>query len=323
MVQSRLDALLGDEVLEVEARAQVRVHRGRWTAELTVDWQGHANQRRLDADDCTSLADAIALWVAVMADPLRTTRRVDETRTIRTLAARGSEDPSTLPTEPRRVMSSSPSVEPHRVAPPHVPEPDRTPVFGLAGETRGAPVSSEPERGPALVLAMLVDGGTLPRVTPAPVVGFVWRGPRVRLLAEVLVLPPRRVRSSASYAQGRVLMGAGRMGVCARLVVSPRVRLPLCGAVEIGGATASGFGQTQQRGATNLWFAGITRGSLIVDVGRRLSLVAGLEMAAAGRRIEYRHQGEWLHGTAPVALRGRAGVEFRWGAQRSTEPENR
>lgn len=397
-VQGHLNTLLGDHALQLEARAQVQAHRGRWTAELTVGWRGHTDRRRLDADDCTSLAQAIALLVAVMADPIQTSHRIDERRAVRMSAApeppamatqgvrRAStpslrDRPSTrganesrrgasarTPGEPERFPASgstrgepgrlpesgSTGEEPERLPPsgstgearrattsgepprssasdsdgevgPAAPsgEPPRFSAFGSNDDARDAAASGEPQRGLALALAMLVDGGTLPRVTPAPLIGLAWGGPRGRLLAELLVLPPRRVRSSASYGQGRVLMGAGRLGGCAHLVVGPRAWLPLCGAAELGGITAVRFGQTQQRGATNLWIAGVTHGSLVLDLGRRLSLTAGLEMAVPLRRIEYRHQGERLHGTAPVALRGRAGLELRWGAQRSAEPENR
>lgn len=305
-VDERLRPLLGEQGLEVEADAHVVPSASGFRAELGLRWRGHVDHRRLEAEDCGRLADAVVLLVAVMADPVRTSAELE-------VGPDGAE--RAVPELP------SPRPKPPRSAPVmgrSEPEPEAAPP---ASETQRDDPPLHRDRGLSLGMGVIVDGGTLPRVAAGSLVALVWRTAWVRLFGEGLVLPPTRVRSSAPYARGRVLVGGARLGACLRLGRSP-VEVPLCAGAEVGTISASGFGLSGRGRARDPWLAGIGRVAISISPSRNLSLTAGVEVGGSFRRFEYRYSGELLHATAPVAVRGLLGVEFRMSSHFPARPEN-
>ncbi|MEM7156523.1 MAG: hypothetical protein AAF799_26970 [Myxococcota bacterium] len=299
------EALLGDATTEVEAHALVRPRGSGWHALLTIHWRGHVNRRELQAPDCARLAEAAVLVVAVMSDPETLTQRLDEPHPPTIVRPHPVEAPAKPPDVQVDVSPAGP--RPTRTEPP--PEPPTT--RPRAPRRRAQP---RLDRGPTLVGGLIVDGGSMPRIAPGPVVGVGWRTPWMKFFAEGMTLVPQQVEGSTPETQGEVLVGAARAGACVRAGVGRRVELSQCVGPELGGATALGFGVGGDETARNLWIGAFGRGSIAIDVTPMMAVTVGAELLVLLRQFDYRYRGQTFHRTWPVPIRGLAGVEIRWGS---------
>ncbi len=298
-VERRLARLLGDDGSVVRAAARVEPSASGWRVELALEWRGHRDTRTLEAERCDTLADATVLLVATMVDPVAVLLRTSRAA-------------------PAPVVAAPPSPPPAVVAPPPVRtlgEPPRRP----APERRARPPR---DRGLALGVSGQLDLGSLPRVAGGVAAQLGWRWPWARLYAEAVYLPSRRVLSQAPYAhQGRVQLGAGRVGACVRAWIR-RVELPVCGGLEVGGTRSTGFGVGADLGASDPWLAVLGDAGVTVPLLPGLALLGRAGVAVPVVYSEYVFGDESLYRARPAALRGAIGFEFRWGPRKRGMPEN-
>ncbi|MEM9459169.1 MAG: hypothetical protein AAGF11_33630 [Myxococcota bacterium] len=300
-VDARVRAWLGDRRLELGAQVRIHATATGWEARLRVQWRDHTDQRVLAGSDCRGVAEAVALLLAVMADPVE-------------LAAQtGSRAPVEVPAPPPRLPAASieggqvRGVEGSRAIEPVEPE-----VRAYRRSSAKPEAHESLERGPSVELGALVDRGSLPRLGVGPTIGLAWRRPWLRLLVGGRYLPPRQVLArSPAAAEGRVQLAAMHMGACVRLG-GGRVEAPLCAMAEVGATWGTRFGLESERRTIDPWVAPGATGGVVVALGRRWALVARLEAAIPLARARYVDGSLLLHQTAPWVVRGVVGFEFRW-----------
>lgn len=300
-VDARVRAWLGDRRLELGAQVRVHPTATGWEARLRVRWREHTDERVLAGSDCRGVAEAVALLLAVMADPVEIASHA------------GSPAPVEVPAPPSRRPATA--IEAGQ-------------VDGVEGSRAIEPVGSEVrpdrrssvepeareslERGPSVELGATVDRGSLPRLGVGPTAGLAWRRPWLRLLVGGRYLPPRRVQArSPVAAEGRVQLAAMHVGACVRLG-GGRVEAPLCAMAEVGATWATRFGVESERRTIDPWVAPGAAGGVVVALGPRWALVARLEAAIPLARARYVDGSLVLHQTAPWVVRGVVGFEFRW-----------
>lgn len=318
VVSQRLESLLGARALAVAAVARVRPAGSGLRLDLHVQWRGRVDARVLEADTCESLAEATVVLVALMAESPRDgdTGAPAELDTESLL-------PNTTPDPSAPDTSAAPESVPHRVDPPALhpplapaPEPiaDDPPLTALNPSEPPAHARSRHPREFALALLGLLDIGSIAGVSGGLGLTLGWHLPRLRLFVTGAYLPPRGLPLDTAYAaKGRVQLGLVQLGACARLGPA-RIEVPLCGALEVGGTRATRFGLLADRGARDPWLALAAGPALVVTLSRVLALVVRLEAVLPIFRSRYVYGDEAvLHETAPVALRGGLGLEFRPG----------
>lgn len=303
-VDERVAVLLGPHPASVRAHASATEYSTGWQATLRLSWRGHTDEQTLRGPDCASLADAVTLLVAVMADPVQTARTLHER--------------SLVPPPPRVVPPLLPVAAAEQRADAPAPRRD-------AGEPTPAPAESviaPHDTGPSLAVSGMVDVGSTPRAAPGVALSFAWRRRRWRAQLEGFYLPPVAVASSAPYAsRGRVQLAAARVGGCTRLG-SIRWEVPICGGAEGGGVIATGFGLDGRGNTLKPWLAGTLSGGLLVRLNHWFSIAARLEAVVPVFRGRYQYGDDLLHETAPVAARAGLGVEFRWSFKKQPVLEN-
>ena len=314
-VDARIRTLLGDRRLDLRADARVQAVPTGWEVRLRVHWRSHTDERVLSASDCRSLADATALLIAVMADPLEVS-----SQTAAATHGEPSVPPTPQPTTPQPTIPEPwlppASAEPAPSSVPPVPSPvPRPPPVPDAAR---APL----DRGLALELGPTIDHGSLPGHVPGPMAGLVWRGPWLRLLASGLYLPPRGVVGpSPAAAEGRAQLAALRVGACLRLG-GRRVEVPLCAIAEAGVAWGTRFGVDADRRALDPWSAIGAAAGVSLPLTPWLALSARVEGLGSLTRIRYVDGARLLHQAAPLVVRGTIGFEIPLPFRSSARVEN-
>ncbi|MEZ4453764.1 MAG: hypothetical protein R3B09_30190 [Nannocystaceae bacterium] len=293
-LRARLDALLGPRTLTVDARARVRAIDDRYRLELQTRWRGAVDEQVIEADACDDLAEAAALLVAMLAerDEAASADDLDEGAPEREVEIASESEIEATPAE-AELAAPAPATR------------------------RGLP------RGLSFTALGVVDRGSLPGIAGGLALQFEVRWPRLRVFAGGLYLPPRAVPDAPSYAVGgRAQLGLARVGTCVRLG-DRRIEAPLCGALEVGGSAAAGFGIAGDRGAHDPWVALAFAPALVVPVARHVALRAGVDVVVPLLLSRYVYGGDLLHETAPVVVRGGLGLEFQFSSEILGLPENR
>ncbi|MEM9452908.1 MAG: hypothetical protein AAGF11_01930 [Myxococcota bacterium] len=279
-VQERLDALLGEVPVDPTVRARARVVAVPDGFEVTLAlWSPTGfERRRIVAERCDVLAEAVVFVVAVAIDPVAVAQGAAQ------------EDRGASLIDPSAAKQSSPEaveVEPAESEPRADPEPAPTP------ETEPAPLGDAPEpapsrearRGPpesdrdhvpsrsspvplagVLRLATGVGVGVLPTLDVVFGVAGALRGRSFRVELGAQHGFARPVRLPATDSAGAdldqwTLLGRGCWARPAR-----RVEVDLCGQLETGAVRARGVGVEQAR----------TRWSSFVSLGAAAGLAVSL-----------------------------------------------
>lgn len=325
-VGQRLDALLGARSLEVDASARVRAAGATLRLDLRVQWRGRVDERTLEADTCESLAEAAVVLVALMAEAPRDAEEALPPPPVLPAPTAASVVPVPAPIEEAGLAEAGLL----KAGPPaEVEPPEETPVTPPAAPMTTAGARAKLDRGRhasgfSFAVLGLVDLGSLAAVSGGLHAALSWRWPRARVFMGGTYLPPHGVGSrAAAAAQGRVQLGIVQLGACVRLG-PPRVEVPLCAALEAGGSRGTGFGVAGDRGARDPWLAFAAGPAVLVSLSRAVALILRVEAAVPLIRSRYIYGDEaTLFETAPVAVRGGLGLEFRIPNQFRREPENR
>jgi hypothetical protein len=305
-VRERLERLLGRDTTLVHAEARVRERASRWHLELVLQWQGHRDARTLEADRCDTLADATVLLVASAADPLA-------------VLDRASAQP---PVEDELGVPEPPPAPLREVGPSPVPPRETLAAAGEPDARERPRASGLRDRGPTVGWSGLLDFGSLLRLAAGLGASVGWRWPRARLFAEGLYLPAQQAVSSEPHSRnGRVQLGAARLGACGRLRVRI-VELPLCGGLEAGGTRSNGFGMQANLGVLDRWLAMFAHGGVMIPLMPSVAVVGRLEVTVPVAYSEYRFGDDQLYRARPVIVRGGLGLEFRWGPRNGGRLEN-
>ncbi len=300
-VVSKIDSLLGRPLEPDELRMEGRIDPSAsgWTLTLTTSVGNLVDQRALEANDCSVLADAAALVAVVMLDPVQAADTIEE-EAAAAEAAR-DEGPRTIAPPPE-----TPSVRGELE-----PEPEPEPV-----RPRSAPVPFEPS-----ILARVRGGGEFGAVPSGTgtfdlgiaVAGFGRAG---RLRAELIGGYSIGRDATSPNATVRVHLGMVSPRICASLPAGP-LEIPLCGGLEVGAmradSNASGGGTSNA-----LWLAVHAEPGVRWAFSRRVSLWASAQVVVPMRYPAFElvdpaddTNVEAVYEPQPVAARGLLGFEFR------------
>ncbi|MEX1365327.1 MAG: hypothetical protein AB1Z98_19520 [Nannocystaceae bacterium] len=267
-LQTTVDSLLDPR--GPTARATVRVDpidRG-WRAEIEIDVDGARVRRVVDGGPCAAVADAVALIVAVTVDPVGAGTRVGE---------------RLAPSPPTASVADAPSLVPLPSASPTGPP---RPAIAVSRPGPASPSDAQRARSPSPRSAsLLVDGGITSGLLPG-IGGRVgggaalwWRRARLALTAAHgfarALEHPDGVDAGANLS-----MTAGRLSACWAPALG-RLSLPVCGGVEAGAYSASGFGLQQTARVRSPWVALVPHVRPTVWVTRWLGLAAAIELPIA------------------------------------------
>lgn len=248
---------------ELRFRFRVRAEEGRWVLEGVQEGPAGSGARTLRASECSALAEAAALLVALAVDPtLPPAPEVDEREPVAVVPPPPVEDdPKDRPeaTQGEVARAAEPPLE---VAEP--PPPAEVPRRRVRGE---------------LGLHAGVGLGALPR--PAALLrlsgGVRWGALRVGGRASVW-LPREAPAPTRPEVGGRFWLASGGVHVCGVARPARRVEVPLCAAFELGLLTGRGTGALHvTRTARALWAAISAGPAISVQVSRRVAVMAAVE----------------------------------------------
>ncbi len=263
-----------------------------WRLTLTTRVGTLVDERSLDANDCSVLADAAALVAVVMLDPVQAADRIEEDAE----AAEVARQEDTV--APRPEPPSLPEPEVNRAR----PEPDDDPVpFGLSARLRGGG-----------------EFGAVPQGTGSFDLGvaLVGLGRAGRLRAELVGLYSIGREATSPNAAVRVHLGAVAPRFCASLPAGP-VEIPLCGGVELGAMRADANAPASTT-TQALWLAAHAEPGVRWAFADRVALWASAQVVLPMRYPEFElvdaTTGESVEGVyrpQPVSVRGLVGFEFQ------------
>lgn len=267
-----------------------------WRVDVRVQSEtGETVQRTLRSADCSTLTMAVALVIAVQADPVATAS------TLESVVERESESETEALVVPETDAVVEPELQPESVPDPG-PEPE--PVLEPRAADR-TPRSRDPPRI-GFGVAVAGDLGVLPGAAAnlELSVGPVWRRFRLDAAGLATVAPSFDFAAGAGASFSGI---AGAVRACGVLGASRLEVLP-CGGMELGALIARGRG-TATESVTATWaaaFAGVRPQLVLRD---RYGVGVMAEVVVPVLRHEYSVGDEALFVTGRLAAR--LGATFR------------
>jgi hypothetical protein len=298
-VTARLGEYLGHAAASGEpARVDADVRRlddGAW--ELTLRFEDRPEDPRvLTNATCEGLAEAAVVVVAIVVTPE---------------VAEPSEPVEPVePSEPAVPAPSEPASEPPTPAPAPASEP--APV-----STEAEPVADREPARPARPVELSVSALAGVGFGPVPV-GFALApslavsGPRWRVALSAIYEPTRSLRLADLPESGSDLMHwALGPEACWLPRVLPRLAIPVCGGVELGRLEATPVALVDGRPRRSSWAAATVAVGLRARVHPRVALwlAPSAVITLTPARVRVEGEPEPLFRTAPVGVRGLAGLE--------------
>ncbi len=264
--------------------------------DLRIQTTSVALRRRLVTEDCNTLAEATALLVAIVLDPLEVTAQV---------SSEAAEPLSRLPADDLPLAVVMPA------APPAAP------ILLAAPLDKAVPVKAVSVRRttPLVRIDAAIDAGATPGVTGdvGGALGLLRR--RLRLELQGLYTVPRALHVGTQQV-GRLARWALGFRVCGR-IVQRRLEVPLCVGLEGGQFLAAGAGITvRPLDARPPWLAGLAGLGLIWSPVPRLGLGARADLVVAPFRAPFTVGGQVVHTPEVVGVRVGLGAELRFGFDR-------
>jgi hypothetical protein len=255
-VDARLQSYLGDDV-EFTATARVVELADGHEATVEVAAAGGTNTRTLRGTDCTTVADAVALVIAVDVDVLAVANHAGVRIVLEGELPEPPEPPPTIP---------EPSPPAEAVPPPEPMQPR------VASSTASPPPQSN-DLGFALRLDAGLGVGALPQANfvAGLTAAIRWRRWRWELSGAHHFERPARLEPPNEGAGANVWLWAG--SVRARFVPSVKsVEFPLGLGVELGDMIGDGAGVMNSQRRHGLWGAGLLGAALVVVPHPRIGL---------------------------------------------------
>ena len=302
-MRSQIDALLGRPLRpeELKLEGTIESTASGWRLRLTTRVGTLVDERSLDANDCSVLADAAALVAVVMLDPVKAADTIEaEAAAAEVARAEAKEGRTVLPPSiPEPIPASPPEPELERRRPARQPVQPMQPMQPwVAARVRGGG-----EYG-------ATPGGTGAFDLGVAVAGLGRAG---RLRTELVGLYAIGREASSPNARTRIHLGVIGPRFCAALPAGP-VEIPLCGGLEIGAMRADTAGNTTNA----LWLAAHAEPGVRWAFADRVSLWVSAQVVVPMRYPDFElidaTTGARLEGVyqpAPVAARGLLGFEFR------------
>ncbi len=298
---ARIDALVDAAPLQLDATAWVQqlavpTPAGEaWRLDLRLQWSQRSDTRILHARDCSSLADATVVLVAVLAAPLAAAGHLGPATDL----------PAREPLEPF-ALADEPTSRSSRTA---------TPLQLRRSRRRAAR-----RRGPYAGLHAIAGAGALPRGDFGLTLALGGLRPRLRLegAATYLALQGVSLRDGSGRG-GTIGLATAALRLCPRFL-GPPLELSLCGALELGLSWANSVGLSPPRRSTGAWISVALGGALDWWFSPQVALHAGLEANVAPLFTAYRLDGGVLFTPSRVGLRGSLGLTIAFVSPRTTRP---
>jgi hypothetical protein len=219
-----------------------------FSASLASEQNGAAGNRVLHADTCVSIAEGVALVIALALTP--ESPNTEDDAIAPAVEARPVAEPTSSPkATPNR------SAEATRVAP------------------KPAPPPTDSRESPVFVLgAALLDLGVIAPAAAGVTVGAGVRFAALELTARAVWLPERRTHVDDQNKGGDFQYLGGDARVCRLFPVSNAVKLAPCAGLELGVVRARPFGTVERKEPDVVLFAPSASGLLRLGVTRGLSL---------------------------------------------------
>jgi len=279
---------------EIRIRAEVQRRVEDWELRLTTA-TGRAPTTReqvFHADTCESLADATALLVAVLMDPVATAG---------TVARRTA--PVVRPPQLER------ETEPG-------PPPPRTPAPTTA-------TSPRPNWSFGVQLGVGGEYQAVPRGTGGARLSLFAQRPGFELRLAGSYWLPRRTEGT-DQPGAVVQLGTAELSPC-WVPTTGRLQFPICAGVEAGGIRGDGIDVDRARGPTIAWLAATVGPGIRWWVRPRVALVADLQGYGALLRAQLTlgDDAEVLHEPSTLGFRGLVGLSIGLSAFPAATSENR
>jgi len=261
-----------------------------------VEPGGQTIERSFEAGGCEELANAAALLVAVLLDPVASAKTV-------AASSKPEPEPKPEPELPPPTPEEAPADREEQAPPPSIVVVDEAP------RDPSAPLDLE------LGLRIFTGGGYGPTTTGTAALGgaLALLGERWRVELGAAWIPPRTVRPELGVG-GVFDAWFVRAGGCfvPRVGARERIELPLCGAVELGQVRGRGVDELPVVLDAGLpWIAlGLGQGLWFRPL-RRLAFGLDVEAAVPLRRGSFVVESVEVQNLAPVSVRALAGVELR------------
>lgn len=300
-MQSQIDALLGRPLdpSELDLEGRIEAAPSGWTLTLKTTVGTLVDERSLEANDCSVLADAAALVAVVMLDPVQAADSIED----EAAAAEAAREEVAVPTvQPPQTPPAQPEPE---------PEPEREP---RRTDRSRAPFTPR-------VLARLRAGGEFGAVPGGTGsfdlgVALAGLGAAGRLRVELLGQYSVEREASSPNAQVGIQLGTVAPRFCATFPAGP-IEIPLCAGLELGAMRANS--DAPGGGVTNaLWLAAHAEPGIRWAFADRLSLWASAQVVVPARYPDFElvdpsdpNNDEGVYRPEPVGVRGLLGLEVR------------
>lgn len=306
-MRSQIDALLGRPLdpSELILEGSIESTASGWMLTLETTVGTLVDQRSLEANDCSVLADAAALVAVVMLDPVQ--------------AADSIEDEAAAAEAARDEVARTPVLPPE--TPPAQPEPEQEP-----DPAPQPPPLRARDSGPFVprILARVRGGGefgAIPGGTGSFDLGIALAGLGAAARLRVELLGQYSLGRDATSPNARVGIQLGTVAprFCATLPAGP-LEIPLCAGVEVGAMRADS--DAPAGGTTNApWLAAHAEPGIRWSFADRLSLWVSAQVVVPVRYPDFelvdpadRTIVEGVYRPEPVGVRGLLGLEVRlWG----------
>ncbi len=310
VLRARIAGLIASAEVQLTADAHIvppAPAEPRWGLDLKIDWARGHDERRLYAVDCSALADATVVLVAVLAAPLALTDNFVTTPSPPVFAPTPVAPAPLIATSPPQPVSVDADLEP------------ATPTVRPA-TVRVAPRSLR-RRGPFARVAAIAGYGVLPRVDVGVQIAAGALLPRLRLEGALTFLPPQAAELGDGSNRGAVpAFASASVRACPRLFGAP-LELSLCGALEGGLSWGRSLGLTPQRRAAGPWLALALGPAVDWWFSPQVALHATVEAVAAPISTAYSLGDQPIAGGRHFGVRGAFGLTFALTQQKSGRPE--
>ncbi len=251
---------------------------------LTTSVGARTGVRELRATRCESLADSVALVIAVTLVP--------------------SMDQELDPPE------RSPTSRPQPILAPSTADDFDAATSPLPRPAPSRRRTAAPRALVRIGLGLDVGGGPGPTLASRLSAGVAW--PHVRIAAEGTYLAPRRAQGPGSSA-GRVQQGTVGVSACG-VLAAPKWSVPLCGGTAVGLLRADSRGVSPRRTASGPIVTPFVRAG-VVRRWRHVGLWLDAEALVRGVATRVVLQDQEIFRPGPISMRLLTGIEIRWGGK--------
>ncbi len=276
-VRARLDDLLDQrEGPGGTAVVLVTEHDDGWRATVEIEAKGASVRRVLEGRPCATLADAVALIIAVTVDPMGMGDVVP------------SPVSSTPELDPGETVVPSPEISPARVESPVSAVGARlesAPSQQASADASPRPAPSSRARRTISTASVFVEGGGALGLVPGVGLqlggGLTLSSGDARFVAAGAHGVARAVEHPEGIDAGADLWSTSGRALACWSPGRTRLSVAACGGVEAGSYAARGFGLERSATVRTAWVAAIPRAQVTLWATRRLGLSLAAEAPVA------------------------------------------